>query len=379
MEENNAVNQFESENTKKDSIFIKCDGCGSNMSFDPNTQTLKCGHCGKKVDFKKNNNVAEISLEEALKVAPKWNDETTTYCCENCGANFNVSKLEVSVICPYCSTTHIVKREDLAGIKPTAVYPFLIDSHEALDLSKTWAKRRIFAPTKFKKNLVENNLHGIYMPFFTFDSDTVSQYEGRLGERRTRTVKNSKGQTRTETYIVWHHVSGTFAKFFDDVSISAGDISQKDLDKLQPFKKETICVYENKFLSGYSAKHYSREIKDCWNDAKQVIDEQLRQDILHYYGYDVIDYLNLSTIHNSVKYKYVLLPVYRLNYRYNNKDYPVLVNGNNGKVTGKSPISPLRVIIATILALILAVGLYFVLVESGAIEEFVWVANDFKF
>ncbi len=371
MEENKNVNQFESENSspQKESVFIKCDGCGSNMSFDPLTQTLKCGHCGKQVDFKKNQSVAEFCLEEALQKAPKWNEETTMYCCENCGANFSVSNVEVSVICPYCSTTHIVKREDLAGVKPTAVYPFLIDNLSALDLSKKWAKRRIFAPTKFKKNLVESNLHGIYMPFFTFDSDTYSDYEGRLGERRTRTVRDSKGKTRTETYIVWHHVQGTFAKLFDDVSISAGGISQNELDKLQPFKKETLCVYENKFLSGFTARHYSRDIKDCWADAKEVIDKQLRQDILHYYGYDVIDYLNVSTVHNSVKYKYVLLPIYRLNYRYNKKDYPVLVNGNNGKVTGKSPISPLRVLIAIILGVGLAIGLYFALMHSGVLEE----------
>ena len=162
---------------------------------------------------------------------------------------------------------------------------------------------------------------------------------------------------------------------FDDVSISAGGISQKELDKLQPFKKETLCVYENKFLSGFTARHYSRDIKECWSDAKEVIDKQLRQDILHYYNCDVIDYLNISTVHNSVKYKYVLLPVYRLNYRYNQKDFPVLVNGNNGKVTGKSPISPLRVLIAVVLGIGLAIGLFFALAESGALEELQDVTN----
>lgn len=370
MAENN-LNQSEREQTlqEKESVFIKCEGCGSNMTFDPLTQKLKCEHCGKQVDFNKSNQVDEVLLEEALKNAPKWNDEVTLYSCENCGANFKMTNTEVSVICPYCSTTHIVKREDLAGVKPTAVYPFLLDNHSAIGASKKWAKRRIFAPSKFKKNLIENNLHGIYMPFFTFDSDTYSYYEGRLGERRTRTVRNSKGETRTETYIVWHFVKGNFSKFFDDVTITAGGISQKELDKLQPFKKETLCVYENKFLSGYSARHYSKDIKQCWNDAKKVIDRQLQQDILHYYGYDVIDYLNVSTNHNSVTYKYVLMPVYRLNYRYNKKDYPVLINGNNGKVTGKAPVSPLRVAVAVVLGIALIAGICVLAYFGGAFEE----------
>ena len=71
------------------------------------------------------------------------------------------------------------------------------------------------------------------------------------------------------------------------------------------------------------------------------------------YGYDVIDYLNVSTLHNEVKYKYVLLPVYQLDYKYKKKTYTVVINGNSGAVTGKSPVSPIRVAIAVILGIAL--------------------------
>ena len=346
------------------SSFIKCDGCGSNMTFNPLTQTLKCDYCGSEVDFAKDKNVKENEIQQAFSQAANW-DETYLYNCQNCGAKFLVRADEVAVSCPYCSTSHIAKTEDLTGIKPTAVYPFLLDKHMALSASKKWAKKRIFAPRKFKKNLLEDNVRGIYFPCFTFDSQTNSVYEGRLGERKTRTVRRN-GKTVTETYVKWHHVSGKFNKFFDDVTITSGDLSQKDMNKISPFKKETLCVYEKKFLSGYAASHYSRDIKDCWKDAKEVIDKQLRQDILNSYGYDVIDYLNVSTVHNAVTYKYVLLPTYCLNYKYKKKNYPVVVNGNSGKITGKAPVSPLRVLVAVILAIALLLGIgYVVTVEEG--------------
>ena len=51
------------------------------------------------------------------------------------------------------------------------------------------------------------------------------------------------------------------------------------------------------------------------------------------------------------------MPVYRLNYRFKKKDYNVAVNGNTGRITGKTPVSPLRVTIAVLLGLALVFGL----------------------
>lgn len=334
---------------EKNTEFIKCFSCGSNMVFDPQTQSLKCEHCGRQENFEKSNSVLEIEFEHALEQAEKWSNETTVYRCDNCGATFDVAVSEVSVFCPYCSTSHVVKEQDIIGIKPNVVYPFILTKQVAINASRKWAKRRIFAPRKFKKNLREDNLHGVYQPCFTFDSETHSYYSGILGERRTRTVRNSKGETRTETYIHWKHVSGTIDKNYDDVTVSCGQMNQTEFQKLMPFDKSTACVYQKNFLSGYTANHYTREVKVCWNDAKKMIDGDLRQAILRKHGCDVIQSLNINTMHSGVTYKYVLFPIYRLNYRYNKKDFPVVINGNNGKVTGKAPVSAWRVLIASLL------------------------------
>lgn len=349
---------------EKESAYVKCDGCGGNMVFDPETQCLKCEHCGRIDDFGKSSAVEELAIEDAFEKSEKWNDEVSVYRCSNCGAVFNIRADEVSAICPYCSTTHIVKSEDLAGVKPNALYPFVITSQKAIELSKKWAKKKIFAPSAFKKSLEESNLRGLYLPSFTFDSNTVSYYEGRLGERRTRTVRTPDGKTRTETYIKWHYVKGTFNKFFDDVLISSGVTPQKEINRLMPFRSDTICVYEKEYLSGFTAGHYVHDVGECWNSAKAVIDATLRKDILNHYGYDVVDYLNVSTKHLNVTYKYVMLPVYRLNFRFKRKDYNVTVNGNTGKILGKTPVSPLRVLAAIGIAFAAFFGLY--LITSAA-------------
>jgi len=346
------------EESDKQTAFIKCEGCGGNMVFNPQTQNLKCEHCGREDNFIKSASVCEISLGRALEDDVNSGVATTPYRCENCGASFNVSASEVSVLCPYCSTTHVVKEEDLSGIKPNVIYPFVLTKNTAIALSRKWVKRRIFAPRPYKKNLSEENLHGVYQPCFTFDSDTKSYYYGVIGERKTRTVKTSKG-TRTETYIKWKHVSGNIDIFFDDITVSCGSMSQQEFDKIMPFDKSLACVYERKFLSGFSASHYTRNVRRCWDDAKRLIDVKLRRAILNRYNCDVVQSLTVNTAHTAVTYKYVLFPVYKLNYRYNKKDYPVMINGNNGKVTGKTPVSVWRVLIAVGLVLAFVTALVF--------------------
>lgn len=349
--------EFSQNNSSSDVVYSKCSNCGSNLVFDPQTQCLKCEHCGFLSDFEKSSAVSELAIEEAFKKAENWDDEAESYRCENCGAVVVLARGETATVCPYCSTSHVVKTEELVGLKPNVVYPFTLTNEQGVESAKKWAKKQLFAPRKFKKSLTANNIRSIYEPCFTFDSKTFSSYNGRVGYRRTRTVGSGKNR-RTETYIVWRNVSGTYSLNFDDIMINAGTTySQKTLDKLLPFNYNTIKVYEKRFLTGYTARRYEKPIEDAWADAKNTMDAKIRSAIISSYHCDVVSYLNVSTSHSAVTYKYALLPVHLLSFRYRKKDYGVCVNGNTGKVAGKTPISPIRVTIAVLLGLAVIIGL----------------------
>ena len=331
---------------RKDTAYVKCPGCGANMVFDPITQTLKCDHCGTFEDFSKSKKVKELDILDSLKERENWDKESSVYRCDNCGAVVVLSPHDVAQNCPYCGTGHIVKSTELAGLKPNAVYPFSITKEEGLNKAKLWAKKRLFAPKSFKKKLLVDNIQGVYEPCFTFDSYTYSTYQGRIGKKHTRVVGSGKNR-RTETYIVWRRISGTFVYNFDDVTINTSSTyTQKELDKLMPFDREKLSVYEQEFLLGYMARRHEKSVSDSWEEAKDVMDATLKRLILNQYDHDIVDYINVSTTHERVTYKYVLLPIYSMVFGYKKKNYQVFVNGNTGKTTGKTPVSPLKVAIA---------------------------------
>ncbi|MBO4262891.1 MAG: hypothetical protein J5903_03805, partial [Clostridia bacterium] len=223
-------------NRRIETDMEKCASCGGTMVFDPETQSLKCEHCGNTVDIKKDRNVKEIAIEEGFEAAERLGENEQVVCrCENCGAEVLINSDEEATICPFCSTSHVVKEGSFKGIRPQVVIPFAFDGGKASEFAKKWAKKRIFAPKNFKKRLEPQNTHGVYEPCFTFDSRTSSFYEGRVGDRHTRTVGSGKNR-RTETYIVYRRVKGTYNEFFDDVLVANNKkFDQDSLDRLAPY------------------------------------------------------------------------------------------------------------------------------------------------
>ncbi|HRA24683.1 MAG TPA: hypothetical protein PLK52_14030, partial [Usitatibacteraceae bacterium] len=71
---------------------------------------------------------------------------------------------------------------------------------------------------------------------------------------------------------------------------------------------------------------------------------------------------SVSTRYSGVKFKHVLLPVWISAYRYRDKAYRFLINGQTGEVSGESPKSWWKIAAIALGALIL---LILVLVSGG--------------
>ncbi|MGN0819659.1 MAG: hypothetical protein ACI4M6_04575 [Christensenellaceae bacterium] len=340
-----------------DQQAVKCASCGGNMVFDPATQNLVCQHCGSVVEFDKDGSVAELDIRAAFDNVETC-DDSKVLRCSNCGAVMEVDSDDIALFCPYCHTSHVLKTEDIKGIKPNAIYPFTISSEQAVVYAKKWAKSKFFAPKSFKKTLTEKNIRGIYNPCWTFDSQTYTRYDGRVGDRKTRTVRTKNG-TRTETYIVWRSISGEISRRYDDVTISASNsFEQRSLERIMNCSPTSIRVYEKKYLAGFYANHYQKDVKQSWDEAKSFMDSDIRKAIAQKHHAEVVDYINTSTVHKNVTYKYVLLPVWALFFPYKKKRYEVFVNGNTGLTTGKSPVSFLKVLLAVGLGCLLVLVIF---------------------
>ena len=361
-----------SENLAGNESF-KCPSCGADMRFDPASGSLKCDYCNREEAIAiTNQNIEEYDFESAESDVSlrDWGTATKTVQCENCGGTTIVPADQTTVTCSFCGSPRVLLIDELPGIKPESLIPFKIDVGKSKELFKSWIKKRKFAPSALKKTARADNLRGVYIPYWSYDTNTHSSYTGQAGdyyyESETYTVTvNGRAETRTRQVqkIHWRFVSGNYDKSFDDIIFNdSGYVDQKIIERIEPFVLSDLLHYNPKFLAGFEAERYKTGLKAVWERAKQRISLILRSDITAIIkrGCDVVDSLNVNTKFSEIKYKHMLLPVWISSYKYRDKVYNFFINGQTGEVQGSAPKSVLKIlgVIAVVIAVL--VGVYFI-------------------
>ncbi len=343
MEEQN-FNPNLSETNQKD---IVCKNCAAKLVYSPGTSSLSCPYCGTLNEIEiRDEIIEELDFEEFLKDAEHGSEieEVSTIACEACGAITTLDKNVVSSDCPFCGNKLIVKNESTSKlIKPKSLLPFKIDSKQAIESFKSWLKKLWFAPPGLKKYATQSSkISGMYLPYWTYDSETYTEYIGQKGidytETESYTDGSGKSQTRTVTKTRWTRVSGSLNIFFDDVLVLASkSLPQKNTDTLEPWDLENIIPYEEKFLSGFRAETYSVGLKDGFDTAKIKMDTMIEQRIREDIGGDRQRIDSKNTKHSNITFKHTLLPIWISSYRFKSKTYRFIVNGRTGKIQGERP------------------------------------------
>lgn len=357
----NKVNSEVEETLSED---YSCPSCGAPIKFDPSTSTLECSYCGfrKIIDGASSDEEYDFNSEYEDN---SWNDEAKVVKCENCSAKNIIDKKAITSTCPFCGSNQVVDTNELSGIKPQRVIPFKLNNVDAQNKYHTWIKKRFFTPSQIKKQKVNTNISGVYLPIWTFDTETLSHYNGRLGKHYT-VVRGSGKNRRVETRVRWYRISGIQKVSFDDIPVNAGEkISQNEISQLLPYDTNNSFIYEKDFLVGFSAEHYNVDLKEGWNKAKGIAAPTIKNQILRKYIYDVVGYINIKTNYSDITYKYVLIPVWIGNYTYKNKKYRYLVNGETGKLIGKAPTSILKVLIVVFGVILIAAAIMLLAFFSG--------------
>lgn len=350
----------------------KCPACGGTMDFDPKTGGLLCPYCGHMQEIKADaasadeapmpSTAKEIPLEEAEKTANcDWGTATKTIICKSCGAESVYDAQVLSSECPYCGSNQVTEAGDTNTMAPGGVVPFKIDQNEAGSRFGAWIKKKFFCPKAAKESANPKKFQGIYLPYWTFDADTKSTYTADYGIDRTEEDKEGKSHTVTD----WHKTSGSFNKFYNDELVCG--TTQHDTTMLrciEPFDTEDNKAYKPEYVAGFGAEKYSIGVKDAWETGKKQIDDkiesEIRSKILEEKDADRVRNLNVKSAFSNLTFKYLLLPVWISSFKYQEKVYQFMVNGQTGKVYGKTPVSKIKVFITILLIVaIFALLLYF--------------------
>lgn len=330
----------------------KCPGCGGVMDFDPKTGGLYCPYCGQTEQIgqaEAEEPAQELDFEQALeKEGCEWGAAKKLVTCSSCGAQTIYDELEIANECPYCGSNQVMEEKGEKTLAPGGVVPFKLTAKEASGRFSSWIKKKLFCPRAAKLGAKPDAFKGVYLPYWTFDAGTRSDYSGEYGiDRKVRTRDGERTETR------WYPVRGTRREKIDDQAVLASSRYERSLmRKVEPFLTRENRTYRPEYMAGFGAERYSVSLEEGWEQAKTEIERRLfaeaEEEIRQKRGADHVRIRHMDVSYRDVTFKYLLLPVWLSSYRYQGKIYHFMVNGQSGKAGGETPVSYMRVAVAAV-------------------------------
>ena len=337
-----------------------CDSCGAKLEFHIGQQQLKCPYCGyeRALALGADEVVQEQDLEAALSRLAAQETTTTELSaleitCKGCGASSAFSGQLSTMECAFCGAA--VQREDAHKspdrVPVTAVVPFQVEQDKARELLRHWVEGLWLAPGEFKRRGVSGKFNGVYLPFWTFDAMTFCRYRGQRGDDYT-VVEGSGKNRRTVTRTRWSQASGSFDRFFDDVTIVATkSVDKKLLLPLEPWPIDRAVPFNPELLAGKQAMTYDIDLHAGFGEAKAQMRDALDTEARRRIGGDRQRIEQLDIKHSALSFKHTLFPVWMLAYRYHEESYHVMVNAITGEVQGERPWSAWKIGLLALLSL----------------------------
>ncbi len=348
----------------------KCPACGGALEFDPNIQKMKCPYCDSEYDMKdlmaKDEQLntetgataaaaasadgepmnpedaaplPEDQLDWNTEVGSDWGysetDGMKIYVCNSCGGEIVGDATTAATSCPFCGNPVVMMGNFTGGLKPDLVIPFKLDKKAAKDALRMHAKSKKMAPKLFSDEQHLDEIKGIYVPYWLFDSSADVQL--RFRATRSRAWSDFRyNYVETEEFLVDRGGSMTFEAVPADGSSKMDDTL---MESIEPFDVSEAVPFQTAYLAGYLADRYdvtAEQSVDRANERIKKTAEMAFADQVRGYESVRLDSSSIRLRDSSVRY--ALYPVWLLNTSWKGERYTFAMNAQTGKFVGDLPV-----------------------------------------
>jgi hypothetical protein len=245
------------------------------------------------------------------------------------------------------------KKQDEKSLAPRQVVPFRLDRNEAESAMREWLGRGFWRPGNLASQAAIVEMTPVYVPYWVFRAKTHSYW--------TADTANTPSGARGD----WCPLSGEHREEYSGLLIGAsGVLTARETASVEPFDLGQGLPPEQVDLDNVTVERFSLQRKYARPIARQSIEARVQQDVDRRYVPGKARNIHANVRVESMSSEPVLLPVWIMAYRFRDKLYRFLVNGQTGKAAGQSPTSLGKVLLV---AGALCLGVLLLLLLIGAI------------
>lgn len=322
-----------------------CPCCGGSVKFDSKLQKMKCVYCESvfdvdtlekfKEDLKADGTDDESWEQSGDRFTRQEADGIKIYHCNYCGGDIMADVTTSASTCPYCDNPVIMQGNISGEWRPEKIIPFKLDKTAAVEQFKKHLLKKHFLPKPFRDINHFEEIKGVYVPFWLFDS----HIDATIRFRATKIRRWSRGDydyTETSYYSVTRGGSMEFEKIAIDGSQQMAD----DLmESIEPFDYRDAVPFSTGYLAGYVADKYDVDenisVVRANNRILHSVDSAFKSTVK---GYATCSKVDGNIDYHNAKAVYALYPVWILTTKYQEKNYMFAMNGQTGKFVGDLPL-----------------------------------------
>ncbi len=348
-----------------------CPACGAEATWNPAKHALVCGYCGAESPAELETTpggdsvIKEHDLVTALRsndAKRGWQTERVQVLCQSCRAISVFEPSRIAQRCDFCGSAALVPyQEAKEAFSPESLLAFKVSEVQVRETIRQWYGSRWFAPNALGTKAMTDQLHGVYLPYWTFDASVSADWQAESGyhyyETEYYTDSNGNRQSRQVQRTRWEWSAGHVDHFFDDELVCASKGVDHDLIReVGSFPTKELVPYQAGFLAGWVVERYQLDLLAAAKHSRETMSGTLNTLCARRVPGDTHRNLSVSANWFGQTFKHVLLPVWLLTYQHHGTTYNVLINGYTGDIAGRYPKSWIKILLL-VLAILAFAGL----------------------
>ncbi|HVF63294.1 MAG TPA: zinc ribbon domain-containing protein [Casimicrobiaceae bacterium] len=342
-----------------------CPACGGEANWNAPKQKLVCPFCGTESPAPEGTApIVEHDLALALNAMASqptgWQLEKRSVRCQSCRAISVLDPSRQAQNCEFCGSAQLVPYDETEpALRPESVLPFRVAATEARERIRRWYGKLWLAPSALKRKALTDTVHGVYLPYWTFDANVHAKWTAEAGHYYYTTetyTENGQVRTRQVRHVRWSPAMGELEHFFDDDLVCASvGVHPRLLRAVEPFPMKELKHYDAGFVAGWVVERYQVDLPDAARNAREQMNDKLIALCAAQIPGDTYRNLNVRAQWTGQTFKHVLAPVWLLTYDYGRRSYQCVMNGMTGSLSGEYPKSPWKVALIVLAVIVLVI------------------------
>jgi len=125
----------------------------------------------------------------------------------------------------------------------------------------------------------------------------------------------------------------------DDLLISGSNkLSLTLLGQMRGYRLGDLVPYDPAFLAGLHAQAYEVDLETAWEQARKLMRARTKDACQKQASAQRMRNFSMNLDFSDESWRYILLPLYLATYRYGDKVFQVMINGQTGLIAGQRPV-----------------------------------------